>query len=230
MKDSEIAMDTEAVVMGWSGGKDSALAVQALQREPGLRIHSLLTTVTDAYDRISMHGVRCSLLERQAAAMGLPLRQVRIPALCDNVTYEAKMVGALRRLKEDGVRRCAFGDLFLEDIREYRDAQLARIEMEALYPVWGLDTAELAQRFIRDGFKTVLVCVDPKQLDSSFCGREFDESLLADLPAGVDPCGENGEFHTFVYEGPIFKEAIPIQRGEVVERAGFWYCDLLPEG
>ena len=221
---------SEPILMGWSGGKDSALSVQALRNDPSVHIHALLTTVTDAYDRISMHGVRRSLLEMQAEALGLPLQQIRIPVGCDNATYETKMEAALVEAKQNGVTRCAFGDLFLQDIREYRDRQLAQVHMQGIYPVWGIDTTELANRFIRDGFKTILVCVDPNKLDSSFCGREFDENLLADLPDSVDSCGENGEFHTFVYAGPIFRESIPVRRGEVVERDGFWYCDLVPNG
>lgn len=220
---------TEPVLMAWSGGKDSALSVRALARDPSIRIHALLSTVTDAYDRVSMHGVRRTLLEMQAAALELPLVQIRIPSPCDNATYEALMEKALIRAKAEGVRRCAFGDLFLQDIREYRDRQLARVQMEALYPVWGIDTAELALDFIRGGFEAILVCVDPRKLDPEFCGRAFDESLLADLPAGIDPCGENGEFHTFVHAGPIFRENLYVERGELVERDGFWYCDLIPD-
>lgn len=221
---------SEPILMGWSGGKDSALAIQALQRDASLHIHALLTTVTETYDRISMHGVRRQLLEMQAEALGLPLVQVRIPTRCDNATYEAKMEAALLEAKKAGVRRCAFGDLFLEDVRAYRERQLARVDMTGVFPIWGIDTTELAQRFIRDGFRTVLICVDPTKLDASFCGRDFDENLLADLPESVDPCGENGEFHTFVHEGPIFRRPIAVERGELVERDGFWYCDLLPKG
>lgn len=221
---------SEPILMGWSGGKDSALSVQALQQDFSVHIHALLTTLTDSYDRISMHGVRRSLLEMQAESLGLPLIQIRIPVGCDNATYEAKMEAALLEVKAQGVRRCAFGDLFLQDIREYRDRQLARVDMEGMYPVWGVDTTDLAQQFIRDGFRTILVCVDPTKLAPSFCGREFNEELLADLPDSVDPCGENGEFHTFVYAGPIFREPLPVRRGEVVERDKFWYCDLLPDG
>lgn len=221
---------SEPILMGWSGGKDSALAVHALQKDPSVHIHALLTTVTETYDRISMHGVRRRLLEMQAESLGLPLNQVRIPTRCDNATYEAKMEEVLLKAKSEGVSRCAFGDLFLEDVRAYRERQLARVNMTGIFPVWGIDTAKLAKRFIRDGFKTVLVCVDPNKIDPTFCGREFDEQLLADLPESADPCGENGEFHTFVYDGPIFRSPIPITRGEVVERDGFWYCDLLPEG
>lgn len=218
----------EPVLMGWSGGKDSALAVQALQADASKQLRVLLTTVTETYDRISMHGVRRGLLARQAESLGIPLHEVFIPSKCDNATYEARMESALSGFREEGIRRCAFGDLFLEDVRAYRDQQLARAEMEALYPIWGLDTGELAERFIRDGFKTILVCVDPRKIDPSFCGREFDESLLADLPESVDPCGENGEFHTFVHAGPIFRELIPVSKGEIVERDGFWFCDLMP--
>lgn len=220
----------EPVLMAWSGGKDSALCVQTLQRDPSLRMHALLTTVTETYNRISMHGVRVRLLEMQAQAIGAPLVQVNIPAGCDNATYEARMETALLDAQRHGVRRCAFGDLFLEDIRAYRERQLARAGMAALFPIWGRDTAQLARQFIRDGFKAVLVCVDPAKLDPEFCGREFDENLLGDLPESVDPCGENGEFHTFVFAGPVFNESIAVHRGELVERDGFWYCDILPDG
>ena len=219
----------EPVIVGWSGGKDSALALHAALRDPAIRIHALLTTVTESYERISMHGVRVELLEKQAAALGLPLKQVRIPAQCSNADYERAMESALLTFKEEGVRRCIFGDLFLEDIREYRDANLAKVSMRAIYPVWGLETAQLARDFVEQGFRAVLVCVDPKQLDASFCGRDFDHALLDDLPSAVDPCGENGEFHTFVYDGPIFDTRVQVRTGDIVERDGFWFCDLLPD-
>ena len=219
----------EPVIVGWSGGKDSSLALHAALRDPAIRIHSLLTTVTEPYERISMHGVRVELLEEQAAALGYPLKQVRIPAQCSNADYERAMESALLAFREEGVRRCIFGDLFLEDIRDYRNANLAKVSMQAIYPVWGLETAQLARDFVEQGFRAVLVCVDPKQLDARFCGREFDHALLDDLPSGVDPCGENGEFHTFVYNGPIFDTPVQVRTGDIVERDGFWFCDLLPD-
>ena len=216
----------EPILFGWSGGKDSSLALQAVLKNPALEVRALLTTVTEEYDRISMHGVRCSLLEQQAKAIGLPLEKIEIPPRCSNDLYEQKMEAAMLKHKAAGIRRMAFGDLFLEDIRAYRDKTFPPIGMEAIHPVWGINTTALARQFISDGFKTVLVCIDPKQIDSKFCGRDFDEKLLADLPASCDPCGENGEFHTFVYDGPIFRKPVEITKGEIVERDGFWFCDL----
>ena len=220
--------DAEPVLMCWSGGKDSALALQAVLQDPGLRVEALLTTVTDGYDRISMHGVRCALLEAQARAIGLPLEQVRIPIQASNALYEEAMARVLRRYQARGVSRVVFGDLFLQDIRSYREQQLAALGMHGIFPLWLNDTRKLAHRFIEAGFQAVLVCVDPKQLHPLFCGRQFDWALLADLPASVDPCGERGEFHTFVYDGPIFRTPVELERGAVVEREGFWFCDLLP--
>ncbi|HEY8303726.1 MAG TPA: ATP-binding protein, partial [Solirubrobacteraceae bacterium] len=212
---------SEALSVGWSGGKDSALALWTLRERDGRIPGSLLTTVTSEYDRVSMPGVRRELLRRQARLLGAPLVEVEIPAQCSNEVYEARMAAAFASAEMAGVKEMAFGDLFLEDIREYRESRLVGTGRRALFPAWGLDTAELARRFISLGFRAILVCVDPRALDPSFAGREFDESLLADLPSGVDPCGENGEFHTFVYEGPIFSETVACRRGEVVKRDGF---------
>ena len=220
--------DAEPVLVGWSGGKDSSLALQAALRDSSIRVHALITTVTDTFDRISMHGVRVALLEQQADALGFALQQIRIPPECPNDVYEEKMETALRAYYEQGVRRCIFGDLFLEDIREYRDNNLAKIDMKAIYPIWGLDTAQLARDFVDQGFRAVLVCVDPSKLDPAFCGRTFDHAMLDELPGDVDPCGENGEFHTFVHDGPIFNNPVPIQKGEVVSRDNFYFCDFLP--
>ncbi len=222
---SETVAAVEPVWMCWSGGKDSAMALRAVLQDPSLRVEALLTTVAD--DRISMHGVRRELLEAQAESIGLPLEIVRIPKPCSNDAYEAAMASAMERAKARGVSRMVFGDLFLEDIRNYRDQNLARASMSGIYPLWKRDTRKLAHECMDSGFKAILVCVDPDQLDPDyFCGREFDWPLLADLPVMADPCGERGEFHTFVYDGPIFKRPIPIRRGEVVERDGFWFCDL----
>ena len=218
----------EPVLICWSGGKDSSLALQAVLNNAALEVQALLTTVTEGYDRISMHGVRRTLLLEQAEAIGLPLEEVKIPASCVNETYEQAMRRVLSRYRESGVKRVVFGDLFLEEIRAYRQKNLARIGMEGFYPLWGLDTCRLAEKFIASGFKAILVCVDPKQISPEFCGRDFDSSLLRDLPPSADPCGENGEFHTFVTDGPIFKRPVPVERGEIVEREGFWFCDLLP--
>lgn len=218
----------ERVLIGWSGGKDSALALHAIQAAGDCEVAALLTTVTAGYDRISMHGVRCALLDEQAAALGLPLRKVLIQPHASNGDYEAAMHVALLDYKRAGITRVVFGDLFLADIRRYRDRLLAEIGMTALYPVWGRDTARLAREFIALGFRAALACVDPRQLDPKFAGRFFDERLLAELPASADPCGENGEFHTFVFAGPIFRRALKIRTGEAVRRDGFCFCDLLP--
>lgn len=222
-------MTPEKIILGWSGGKDSALALREILRDGHYEIAALVTTCTEGYDRISMHGVRCSLLERQAAELGLPLRKVFIPQKASNDAYEARMKEAFLEYKAMGITKAAFGDLFLEDIRVYRDRLMASIGMTALYPVWGRETRALAREFVRDGFRAVLVCVDPRALDQSFAGRTLDDTLLDDLPPGVDPCGENGEFHTFVFQGPIFKQTIRCARGEVVLRDNFYFADLLPE-
>jgi uncharacterized protein (TIGR00290 family) len=218
----------EEVVLSWSGGKDSAMAFMELARDARYRIASLLTTVTSGYERISMHGVRVSLLEEQASSLGVQLVKVTIPEGSSNEQYESAMRSVLTRVQADGVKTVAFGDLFLEDIRRYREERLSQVGMKAVFPIWKMDTRELADSFLKLGFKAVLVCVDSKFLDRSFVGRAFDESLLADLPSGVDPCGENGEFHTFVHAGPIFNHPILVRSGEVVLRENrFWYCDLL---
>jgi uncharacterized protein (TIGR00290 family) len=213
--------------LSWSGGKDSALTLWTLRRE-GLEPAALITTVTDAYDRISMHGVRRELLARQAAATAIPLVEVRIPPACVNEVYETRMAEAFASPPLSAVEAVAFGDLFLEDVRAYREERLAANGMRGLFPLWGRDTGVLAQEFIAAGFQAFIACLDPRALDASFAGRAYDEQLLADLPASVDPCGENGEFHTFVHAGPIFTEPIACDPGEVVEREGFVFCDLVP--
>jgi uncharacterized protein (TIGR00290 family) len=219
----------EPILFCWSGGKDSAMALYALLRQQDVRVTTLLTTVTEGYQRISMHGVRRELLQRQAQSIGLPLHEVRIPPQCVNPIYEARMEEALRAHYDQGVRKVAFGDIFLEDLRAYREKNLARIGMTALFPLWKRDTRELIRSFHAQRFRAIAVCVDPKVLDRRFAGRELDESFFADLPPGVDPCGENGEFHTFVFDGPVFHFPIPVRLGEVVNRDGFVFCDLLPE-
>ncbi len=219
-------MPAEPILMCWSGGKDSSLALEALLQDPSFRVVALLTTVTEDYNRISMHGVRRSLLHKQAEAIGIPLEEVWIPRGVSNGAYESAMKKCLLRYKSQGVSRVAFGDLFLEDIRQYREKRLAEIEMKGIFPLWGKDTRKLAEEFIRSGFRAFLVCIDPKQIDSSFCGHEFNHELLSKLPATADPCGENGEFHTFVFDGPIFKEALAVTSAEVVHRDGFWFCEL----
>ena len=219
----------EDALFCWSGGKDSAMALHELRTAGNCRVTALLTTITEEYDRISMHGVRRALLERQAASLGLPLHAVLIPPQCINATYEARMKEALNLHLAHGVQRVAFGDIFLEDLRAYRERNLAQLGMEALFPIWKSDTRELARDFLRLGFRAVAVCVDPRVLDPSFAGRVLDESFFDDLPAGVDPCGENGEFHTFVFDGPVFRAPIRFVAGEIVMRDGFCFCDLLPE-
>ncbi len=213
--------------LSWSGGKDSALTLWTLRRQD-VEPEALITTLTDAYDRISMHGVRRELLARQADAAGVPLVEVRIPPACVNAVYEARMAQALASPPLSDVEAVAFGDLFLEDVRAYRETRLAAAGKHGLFPLWGRDTAALAREFIAAGFQAIIVCVDPRALDASFAGRAYDAQLLAELPASVDPCGENGEFHTFVHAGPIFTGPIACNTGEVVERDGFVFCDLTP--
>jgi uncharacterized protein (TIGR00290 family) len=215
------------ILFCWSGGKDSAMALHALLQD-NVPVAALLTTVTETYDRISMHGVRRELLVQQAQAVGLPLHEVRIPSQCVNPIYEARMEEALRVHYAAGVRTVAFGDIFLEDLRAYREKNLARIGMTALFPIWKRDTRELIRSFHAAKFRAIAACVDPRVLDRSFAGRELDASFFSELPLNVDPCGENGEFHTFVFDGPIFRTPISVRAGEIVERDSFVYCDLLP--
>ncbi|GAC1670480.1 MAG: diphthine--ammonia ligase [Candidatus Acidiferrum sp.] len=216
------------VLFCWSGGKDSAMALHTLLQQKEFRVTALLTTVTEDYERISMHGVRCELLRRQAVSIGLPLHEVRLPRQCINPVYEARMEEALQMHHEKGVRKVAFGDIFLEDLRAYRERNLACVGMTALFPIWKRDTRELIQSFHKERFRAVAACIDPKVLDRTFAGRELDRSFFESLPAGVDLCGENGEFHTFVFDGPIFKAPVRFRTGEIVERDSFVYCDLLP--
>ncbi|PYU87422.1 MAG: diphthine--ammonia ligase [Acidobacteria bacterium] len=219
----------EPILFCWSGGKDSAMALYTLHQKRHFRVVALLTTVTETYERIAMHGVRRELLRRQAESLGLPLHEVSIPPQCVNSVYEARMEEALGLFYRQGVRKVAFGDIFLEDLRAYREKNLARIAMTALFPIWKRDTRELIRFFHQQRFRAVAACVDPKVLDPSFAGRELDESFFRDLPFHADPCGENGEFHTFVFDGPIFESPVPVRTGEVVNRDGFVFCDLLPQ-
>ncbi len=218
---------TAKLALSWSGGKDSALALRAL-RSDGHDPAVLITTVTETYDRISMHGVRRSLLARQAEAIGIPLVEVTIPPGCSNELYEQRIEQAYESEALVDVDTVAYGDLFLEEIRAYREDRLAATNKRGLFPIWGLDTTRLAHEFIDAGFEATLICVDPRRLDGSFAGRAYDERLLAQLPASVDPCGENGEFHTFVHAGPILTCPVACSVGEVVERDGFVFCDLAP--
>ena len=218
---------TAQTALSWSGGKDSALTLWTLRRE-GVEPGALITTVTDAYERISMHGVRRELLAKQAEATGISLVEVRIPLGCVNEVYEARMAEAFASPALCEVEAVAFGDLFLEDVRAYREERLSASGRHGVFPLWGRDTAALAHEFIAAGFRAHIVCLDPRVLDASFAGRAYDERLLADLPADVDPCGENGEFHTFVHAGPIFLQPIACATGEIVQREGFVFCDLIP--
>jgi len=218
------------LVLSWSGGKDSSLALQALQADPEVAVVALLTSVTAEYDRISIHGVRRALLDAQAAALGRPLVVITLPPACSNADYEAAFQQGLATIRErfPAAVEIAFGDLFLEDVRAYREQALRDSGFTPRFPLWGLPTAALAARFIRDGFVAHLVCVDTQQLDASFAGRRYDDALLADLPSVVDPCGERGEFHTFVSDGPIFAQPIVCEVGPVVIRdERFAFCDLL---
>ena len=213
--------------LSWSGGKDSALTLWTLRRQ-GIEPEALITTVTEDYERISMHGVRRELLARQAVALGIPLVEVGIPPGCVNEVYEARMAQAFASAPLAGVGAVAFGDLFLEDVRAYREERLAAAGKRGLFPLWARDTGELWREFIAAGFEAIVVCLDPGAVDRSFAGRSYDERLLAELPASVDPCGENGEFHTFVHAGPILAEPIACANGEIAEREGFVFCDLTP--
>lgn len=222
-----IANRKKPVLLSWSGGKDSCLALGELLAG-NMHVEALLTTVTQDFDRISMHGVRRILLERQATSLGVPLRQILISRGASNDEYETAMGAVFDEYAAQGLDTVAFGDLFLEEIRTYRERLLAKHAMKGIYPVWGRDTDKLIREFIGLGFKTAVVCVDPNKLDPSFAGRVIDDAFLADLPADVDPCGENGEFHTFVFDGPIFREPVRFTFGEIVCRDSFWFADLVP--
>jgi uncharacterized protein (TIGR00290 family) len=219
-------MTTGPVALAWSGGKDSALALVALRRE-GTSVAALLTTFTDDYDRVSMHGVRRALVRDQAMAAGVPLVEVGIPAACVDELYSARMEAALRSPPLSELDAVASGDLFLEDVRAYREERLVGAGKSALFPLWGRDTAALARSFVDEGFQAYVVCVDTRRLDASFAGRDYDAAFLDDLPAGIDPCGENGEFHTFVHAGPCFDRPVACRVGERVVREGFAFADLV---
>ena len=227
-KERELNIRKEKVLFTWSGGKDSAMSLYELQSTQSYKVLALLTTVTEDYDRISMHGVRSVLLERQAGSLGLPVEKIYITKNASNEEFESKMKDKLLYYQSQGVLSVVFGDIFLEDLRKYREENLLRIGMRGIFPIWKKNTTELAHKFIDLGFKAVITCVDSNVLDKSFVGREFDRQFLSKLPHTVDPCGENGEFHSFVYDGPIFREEISHQKGEVVLRDNrFYYCDLV---
>ena len=217
------------VLLAWSSGKDSAWALHVL-RQQGVHVAALLTTINEAADRVAMHGVRRHLVETQAESIGVPLWAVRLPWPCTNRDYESRMAEACGRAVAEGFDAIAFGDLFLRDVREYRERQLAGSGLTPVFPIWGTPTARLADEMIASGLRARISCVDSKALDAGFAVREFDSSLLADLPDHEDPCGENGEFHTFVYDGPMFRERLAVALGEIREIDGFVYADLLPAG
>jgi uncharacterized protein (TIGR00290 family) len=215
-------------LLAWSSGKDSAWSLHVLRERGEVEVVGLLTTINQAFDRVAMHAVRTELLRAQADAADLPLWPVPIPWPCSNAEYEAAMAAAMARARADGLTHVAFGDLFLEDIRRYREERLAPTGMTPLFPIWGTPTDALARQMVEGGLRARLTCVDPRQLEARFAGRDFDAALLAELPPTVDPCGERGEFHTFAYAGPMFRHPLTIQSGEVVERDGFVFADLLP--
>lgn len=212
--------------MSWSSGKDSAWTVHVLRRRGDLEIGALLTTINEPAQRVAMHAVRVELLQAQADALGLPLWQLPIPSPCTNEEYERAMEGAVRRAVAEGFTCVAFGDLFLEDVRRYREDRLAGTGLTPLFPLFGLDTPTLAREMVASGLRARLTCVDPRVLDARFAGREFDAALLSELPPAIDPCGERGEFHTFAYAGPMFAHSIPVDTGETVVRDGFVFTDL----
>ena len=220
------AGNREKALLSWSSGKDSAWSLHVLRGRGEFDVAGLLTTVNETYERVAMHAVRLELLEAQADAAGVSLWKVPIPYPCSNERYEQAMSAAVERARAEDIAAMAFGDLFLEDIRAYREARLQDTGVRPIFPIWARPTRELAREMIAGGLHARVTCVDPKQLDASFAGREFDAAFLADLPPGVDPCGERGEFHTFAYDGPMFRRPISIRGGEIVARDGFVFADL----
>jgi uncharacterized protein (TIGR00290 family) len=217
-------------LLSWSSGKDSAWALHTLRGRDDVEVVGLLTTINEVYARVAMHAVRVELLREQADAVGLPLWEVPIPSPCSNEAYEAAMSAVLARARAAGVEVVAFGDLFLEDVRRYREERMAGTGLSPMFPLWGLPTAALAREMIASGLRAKITCVDPKHLPAAFAGRDFDERLLADLPGTADPCGERGELHTFAYDGPMFRRPVAVATGEVVERGGFVFADLIAAG
>ncbi len=220
----------ESVLFSWSGGKDSAMALHEVLKSGKYKVEALLTVVSSEHDRISMHGVRNILLERQADSLGLPLEKIYISSGASNEEYEESMRQVLEKYLLRGVTKVVFGDIFLEDLKKYREEKLKSVNMTAVFPLWGRDTAEIVSSFIQSGYKAVVTCVDTKVLDKDFAGRIIDEKFISEYPAHADVCGENGEYHSFVYGGPVFSEEVPFLFGEKAEREnGFYFCDLLPE-
>ena len=218
----------ERVLLTWSGGKDSVLALYEIQKRDDQEVVALLTALTEDYDRVSMHGVRSILLEHQANSLGIPIEKVYISKNSSNEEYEAKMREVLQKFSTAGVSSVVFGDIFLEDLRKYREDNLSKIGMKAIFPIWKRDTVELRRGFINLGFKAVITCVHSNVLDKAFVGRLYDQQFLSELPSTVDPCGENGEFHSFVYDGPMFEKKVSYRKGETVFRDNrYWYCDLI---
>ena len=231
-------MKNKKAIFNWSGGKDSSLALHQILQNKEFEIACLLSSVNNHYNRVSMHGVRIELIEQQAASIGLPLQQLRLPEMPSMEDYNREMFAIMKGFKDNGIDYSIYGDIFLEDLKIYREGQLAKVGMQGVFPIWKRDTSELIQEFIDKGFKAVLVCVNERYLDKSFAGRLIDDDFLKDLPANVDPCGENGEYHSFVFDGPIFKTPIAFEKGEVVYRkydkgetdnfdTGFFYQDLI---
>jgi len=216
------------ILLAWSSGKDSAWSLHVLRQDPTVEVVGLLTTINEAYDRVAMHAVRRALLEAQAEAAGVPLVVVPIPSPCPNETYEAAMAAAVADARARGITGIAFGDLYLEDIRRYRERQMSGTGLRLHFPLWGRPTRALAEAMIDGGLQARLTCVDPRVMPADLAGAAFDRALLGRLPAGVDPCGENGEFHTFAWDGPMFRRPLPVRNGEVVTRDGFVFADLLP--
>ena len=218
----------QKLVVSWSGGKDSAMSLYELRCGNRYEVVGLLTTITQDYDRISMHGVRRILLEQQAESVGIPLRKILIPKTCTNEIYERLMAEEMEQLKREGIFRVAFGDIFLQDLKDYREQNLANAGMTGVFPIWKRDSRELVESFIYLGFKSIISTCDPRVIGQAFCGRVIDKRFLSELPVSVDPAGENGEFHSFTFNGPIFKQPVSFTVGEKVLRDGFWFCDLVP--
>lgn len=220
-------MKRRRAVVSWSSGKDAAWALHMVRRHGDLEVAGLLSSINAEFRRVSMHGVRVELLEQQARAAGLPLLTVELPWPCSNAEYEKRMGAACARLREERVEAVVFGDLFLEDVRQYREKQLAATGLEPIFPLWGLDTRALVRQMLDGGLRARISCLDPARVDRSLAGAELTARVVQSLPPGVDPCGENGEFHTFVFDAPVFARALDVTPGEVVQRDGFVYADLL---